>query len=328
MTKDPTARALQLLSLLQTHQFWPGAELAERLAVSARTLRRDVDRLRDLGYPVDATPGVAGGYRLGAGAHMPPLLLEDDEAVAIAVGLRAAAGASVEGIEDASLRALAKLEQVIPDRLRRRVNAVHTNVMSMRWSAAGPTVDSEALAVTAQACRDREQLRFDYQRRDGEDTRRLVEPFQLVSAGRRWYLVAFDVRRRGWRTFRMDRLRQPALAGVRFAPRALPAPDAAAFVSDSMTAMPKAHEATVVARGAADAVRAAARWADAQVTAADEDGTTVHVKAQSADDLVLAVALLAAAFDVRLEASDAVVAGVARLAARLRSAAEGLAVSP
>jgi len=187
--KDPTGRALQLLSLLQTHQFWPGGELAERLEVSARTLRRDVDRLRELGYPVDATPGVAGGYRLGAGAHMPPLVLDDDEAVAIAVGLRAAAGASIDGIEDTSVRALAKLEQVLPDRLRRRVNAVHSNVVALRWATNGPTVDSEALAVLAQACRDHEEVRFDYQRRDGDETRRLVQPHQLVSAGRRWYLV-------------------------------------------------------------------------------------------------------------------------------------------
>ena len=190
MTTDPTARALRLLSLLQTYKFWSGSELADRLEVSPRTLRRDVDRLRELGYPVEATPGAAGGYRLSAGAHLPPLVLDDDEAVAIAVGLRAAAGASIEGIEETSVRALAKLEQVLPDRLRRRVHAVHGNVTSMRWGADQSTVDPDALAVLALACRDNEQVRFDYRRRDGEEAARLVEPHNLVSAGRRWYLVA------------------------------------------------------------------------------------------------------------------------------------------
>jgi biotin operon repressor len=170
MTTDPTARALRLLSLLQTYKFWAGAELAERLDVSARTLRRDVDRLRELGYPVEATPGAAGGYRLSAGAHLPPLVLDDDEAVAIAVGLRAAAGASIEGIEETSVRALAKLEQVLPDRLRRRVNAVHSNVSSMRWGGDQATVDADALAVLALACRRPTQV----SRRVGRATRRLA----------------------------------------------------------------------------------------------------------------------------------------------------------
>ena len=164
MTTDPTARTLRLLTLLQTYKFWSGAELAGRLEVSERTLRRDVDRLRELGYPVEATPGAAGGYRLAAGAHLPPLVLDDDEAVAIAVGLRAAAGASIEGMEEISVRALAKLEQVLPNRLRRRVNAVHTNVSSMRWGGDQSTVDADALAVLAMACRDNEQVRFDYTR--------------------------------------------------------------------------------------------------------------------------------------------------------------------
>ncbi|MDQ4096833.1 MAG: YafY family transcriptional regulator, partial [Actinomycetota bacterium] len=265
---DPTARVLQLLSLLQTHRFWPGVELAERLDVSARTLRRDVSRLRELGYPVDATPGVAGGYRLAAGAHMPPLLLDDEEAVAIAVGLRAAAGASVKGIEDTALRALAKLEQALPDRLRRRVDAVYSNVVPLRWGATnGPTVDPGALAVLAQGCRDHEQVRFEYQRRDGEETRRLVEPHQLVSAGRRWYLVAWDVRRDGWRTFRVDRLSAPQLGGVRFEPRPLPAANASDYVAQSLSAMPMPYEASVVASGPVEDVRGILRWSDADVEA-------------------------------------------------------------
>ena len=264
---DPTARALRLLSLLQTYKFWSGEELAAQLEVSPRTLRRDVDRLRELGYPVDATPGATGGYRLAAGAHLPPLLLDDDEAVAIAVGLRAAAGASIEGIEETSVRALAKLEQVLPDRLRRRVNAVHTNVSSMQWGVDTATVDADALAVLALACRDNEQVRFDYRRRDGDEAQRLVEPHNLVSAGRRWYLVGWDVRREDWRTFRLDRLDAPRLGGVRFRPRELPAENAAAFVAASIAAMPVPFEATIVATGPVAAVRSLVRYTNAKVEA-------------------------------------------------------------
>jgi predicted DNA-binding transcriptional regulator YafY len=318
---DPTGRVLQLLSLLQTYKFWPGAELAGRLEVSARTLRRDVDRLRELGYPVEATPGVAGGYRLGAGAHMPPLLLDDDEAVAIAVGLRAAAGASVDGIEDTSVRALAKLEQVLPDRLRRRVNAVHTNVVPLRWGDKGPTVDPEALAVLAQACRDHEQVRFEYERRDGDKARRLVEPHQLVSAGRRWYLVAWDVRRDDWRTFRVDRLESPQLAGARFEPRSLPADDAAAYVAESLAAMPRPHEALVLVHGAAAEVRRMVRWADVEVAEVDPGTCRLRLRAESVDWLVSMIALVAVTFEV--EVADPLELGgrLGELAGRLDRAA-------
>jgi predicted DNA-binding transcriptional regulator YafY len=321
MTTDPTARALRLLSLLQTYKFWAGAELAERLDVSARTLRRDVDRLRELGYPVEATPGAAGGYRLSAGAHLPPLVLDDEEAVAIAVGLRAAAGASIEGIEETSVRALAKLEQVLPDRLRRRVNAVHTNVSSMRWGGDQATVDADALAVLALACRDNEQVRFDYTRRDGEAAARLVEPHNLVSAGRRWYLVAWDVRREDWRTFRLDRLTVPRLGGVRFRPRALPADDAASFVSASISAMPVPFEATVVASGPAGDVRALIRYADARVDAIDDASCRVHIRSESRPWLTTVVALLATEYDVAVEEPADLLADVRRVGARLRSAA-------
>jgi predicted DNA-binding transcriptional regulator YafY len=317
---DPTARVLQLLSLLQTHKFWPGEELADRLSVSPRTVRRDVDRLRELGYPVDATPGVAGGYRLAAGAHMPPLVLDDEEAVAIAVGLRAAAGAAVDGIEDTSLRALAKLEQVLPDRLRRRVNAVHSNVVAMRWGTGGPTVDAEALAVLAQACRDHEQVRFEYQRRDGEEARRLVEPHQLVSAGRRWYLVAWDVRRTDWRTFRVDRLQSPQLAGVRFAPHTLPAGDAAEFVAQSISSMPMAYATTLVVHGTPDEVRAAIRWTDADIEVVDDDRCRVRFRADSMDWLVSNVAMLAVLRDIEVEEPADVASRVGELAARLERA--------
>jgi predicted DNA-binding transcriptional regulator YafY len=323
---DPTARALRLLSLLQTYKFWSGAELTERLQISPRTLRRDVERLRELGYPVDGTPGAAGGYRLAAGAHLPPLVLDDDEAVAIAVGLRAAAGASVEGIEETSVRALAKLEQVLPDRLRRRVHAVHTNVSSLRWSLDTPMVDADALAVLALACRDNEQVRFDYRARSGEETRRLVEPHSLVSAGRRWYLVGWDVRRDDWRTFRLDRLTTPRLGGVRFTPRRLPAEDAAAFVAASITSMPVPFRATVVASGTVDEVRNLIRYADAEIEAIDERVCRVYLRSESRSWLLTVIALLATTFDVVVDEPVDLVSDVDTLGARLQEVASSSAV--
>ena len=266
-----------------------------------------------MGYPVDATPGANGGYRLAAGAHLPPLLLDDDEAVAIAVGLRAAAGASIEGIEETSVRALAKLEQVLPDRLRRRVNAVHTNVSSMQWGVDTATVDADALAVLALACRDNEQVRFDYRRRDGDEAQRLVEPHNLVSAGRRWYLVGWDVRREDWRTFRLDRLDAPRLGGVRFRPRELPAENAAAFVAASIAAMPVPFEATIIATGSDAAVRNLVRYANAKVEAIDDTSCRVLIRSDSRPWLVTVVALLATEFEVVVEEPADLVADVKRL---------------
>jgi predicted DNA-binding transcriptional regulator YafY len=319
MTTDPTARALRLLTLLQTYKFWSGSELAGRLEVSARTLRRDVDRLRELGYPVEATPGAAGGYRLAAGAHLPPLVLDDDEAVAIAVGLRAAAGASIEGIEEISVRALAKLEQVLPNRWRRRVNAVHTNVSSMRWGGDQSTVDADALAVLAMGCRDNEQVRFDYTRRDGEAAARLVEPHNLVSAGRRWYLVGWDVRREDWRTFRLDRLTEPRLGGVRFTPRPLPATDAAAFVHQSIASMPVPFEATVVVGGPAREVRSLIRYADARVEPIDDGSCRAVLRSETRAWLATVVTLLASEFAVTIEEPAELMDEVKRLSRRLRA---------
>ena len=319
---DPTGRVLQLLSLLQTHKFWPGADLAQRLEVSDRTLRRDVDRLRLLGYQVDATPGQAGGYRLAAGPHMPPLVLDDEEAVAIAVGLRAAAGASIDGMEETSVRALAKLEQVLPNHLRRRVNAVHSNVTPLRWTtSAVPMVDAGALAVLAQACRDSEEVRFEYQARDGEETRRLVQPHQLVSAGRRWYLVAWDVRRSDWRTFRLDRLRDPQLAGARFTPKALPAADAAAYVAQSLGSLPKPFEVTLVASGSLDVVNDALRWADARVEEIDGGARCrATIRSDSLDWLVATLAFVAVWVPIEVEGPPEVADRVAALAERLQRA--------
>ena len=238
MQNDPTGRALHLLSLLQTHRSWSGAELAERLEVTERTVRRDIDRLRALGYGVNAIPGRAGGYRLAVGAHLPPLLFDDDEAVAVVVGLRAAAGTMIAGIEETSVRALAKVEQALPDHLRRRVAALDHSVVSLQRSHNGERlVDPGALSLLASACRNQEEVRFDYRRRDGHESRRLVEPHQLLSAGHLWYLVAWDLRRTEWRSFRLDRLRDVVPAGRRFTDRDIPGGDAAAFLAASVATM-------------------------------------------------------------------------------------------
>ncbi|MFC5805383.1 helix-turn-helix transcriptional regulator [Streptomyces formicae] len=232
---DTPARLLNLLSLLQTPREWPGSELAERLGVSPRTIRRDIDRLRDLGYPVEATRGAVGGYRLVAGAAMPPLLLDDEEAVAIAVGLRAGAGHAIEGVDEASVRALAKLEQVLPSRLRHRVSTLQNATIPLT-RGDGATVDPHTLTAIAATVTGQERLRFGYRSGDGTESRRQVEPYRLVSTGRRWYLVAYDLGREDWRTFRIDRVSDPFATGARFTPRELPAGgDAARFFSHAMS---------------------------------------------------------------------------------------------
>jgi len=240
---ETSARLLELLALFQAQRYWSGAGLCERLEVTARTLRRDVDRLRRLGYPVDSTSGTAGGYQLGAGTRLPPLLLDDDEAVAVAVGLRTAASGTVAGIEEASLRALSKLQQVMPQRLRRQVTALHSFILPL--ANKGPAVDAGTLSAIAAACRDCESLRFRYRSRDGAASERQVEPHRLVHTGRRWYLAAWDTNRENWRTFRVDRIEPRLKTGVRFAPREPPGGDFAAYVSKSVSYVPYPHQATV-----------------------------------------------------------------------------------
>ena len=225
---ETSARLLRLLSLLQARADWSGPELADRLGVTTRTVRNDVERLRALGYPVHATPGVGGGYRLGAGAALPPLLLDDDEAVAVAVGLRTAAGGTVTGIQETSVRALAKLQQVLPSRLRHRVAALEASTVEI--PASGPTVDAEVLTAIAGACRDHQRLRFDYRDHDGSVSVRSVEPHRLVHDRGRWYLVAWDTDRQDWRTFRADRVRPHTPTGPRFAPRDPPGGDVATWL--------------------------------------------------------------------------------------------------
>jgi predicted DNA-binding transcriptional regulator YafY len=255
MTTDTPARLLQLLSLLQTPREWPGGELADRLGVSRRTVRRDIDRLRELGYPVQATLGSDGGYRLVAGKAMPPLVLDDEEAVAIAVGLRAGAGHALEGVDEASVRALAKLEQVLPSRLRHRVATLQAATTPLT-SGDGASIAPETLTVMASTVAGRERLRFAYRARDGAESRRVVEPYRLVSTGRRWYLVAYDLDRDDWRTFRVDRVSRPFATGARFAPRELPTGSAAEYLRRSMYGRQETYDFTVTFDAPAEAVAA------------------------------------------------------------------------
>ena len=260
---DTSSRTLRLLSLLQGRRYWPGAELAERLQVSARTLRRDVDRLRELGYPIQAQRGVDGGYQLAAGTALPPLVVDDEEAVALAVGLQVGAQGGVEGTAEVSMRALTKVIQVMPARLRRRVEALTAATVSATWgSTAQVAVDPAILTTTAMACRDTERLRFSYTAASGEQTDRHVEPYRLVLLGRRWYLVCYDLARQDWRSFRLDRLTEPRGTGARFRPRELPAADAAAFVQAGIGSFAAVYEVEALVDAPAETVRERfGRWA-------------------------------------------------------------------
>ena len=313
---DTSSRLLNLLSLLQARRDWPGATLAERLEVSPRTIRRDVGRLRDLGYPVESVTGPAGGYRLAAGTAMPPLLLDEDEAIAIAVGLRTAARASVTGIEETSVRALVKLEQVLPAHLRRRVAALGSATIVA--PAEGPTVDPGHLTTIAAACRDAECLRFHYRSRDGTATRREVEPHALVNLGRRWYLVGWDRGRADWRTFRVDRLSIKMPLGLTFAPRPLPDDDVAAFVARGVAESAWRFRTRVVVHEAADVMAdRIGRWVGT-IEPIDADTCVVDVGADSVETLAVYLGMLGADFTV--DAESGVAAQLTLLADRYRAA--------
>ena len=318
---ETSSRLLELLSLLQGRRDWPGDELADRLEVSGRTIRRDIERLRRLGYPVESLTGPGGGYRLRAGSAMPPLLLDDEEAIAIAVGLGTAARASVTGIEETAVRALVKLEQVLPAHLRRRVGALGAATSTL--PVAGPTVDPHHLTVIAGACRDSECLRFAYRSRDGTDSRREVEPHSLVNHGRRWYLVAWDRRRDDWRTFRIDRLAKPASIGVRFIPRRLPAKDAAAYVEQSITGAPNRFEARVTLHAGAEEVtsRVPASWG----TIEPIDAHTCEYKTGDDDLRWLALRIAMLDVDFQVHEPPELVEHLRSLAVRLRRAASSWA---
>jgi predicted DNA-binding transcriptional regulator YafY len=293
---NTSSRTLRLLSLLQSHRYWPGPKLADRLGVSVRTLRRDIDRLRELGYPVEAHRGVDGGYQLAPGATLPPLVVDDEEAVALAIGLRAAAQGTVAGIEESSMRALTKVVQVMPPRLRQRVDALRTATVPAVWST-GPTVDSAVLTTVAQACRDEERLRFSYTAHRGERTARYVEPHRLVSLGRRWYLVAYDLTRHDWRSFRLDRLQEPGGTTERFRPRELPGGDPVAFVQAGIDKIPMPYTVEAVVHAPAEKVRARiGRWAT--VEQAGDGRCRLRMTVESLDWPAFALGLVGAEFEL------------------------------
>lgn len=316
-----SARLLELLSLLQLTRDWTGAELSRRLGVSTRTVRADIGRLRSLGYPVDARPGVAGGYRLAAGTAMPPLLLDDDEVVAVAVALGVAAGQR-SGVEETSLVALAKLEQVLPSRLRRRVEAVRGSTSAV--PSPEPPLDLAVLGAVASAIRGHERLRFGYTKHGGVHGARHAEPQRLVSWGPLWYLLAWDLDRDDWRVFRVDRMVLRAPTGARFAPRAISEDDAVELVQGRVVAAGWTYRARVLVHAPA-----------AQVTARIPvpldieavDGSTCRLVLGSDDPHRLALWLAQLDADIEVIEGDALAEAFARLATRFRRAAGGAATS-
>ena len=307
---NTSTRMLRLLSLLQTHRYWPGPELADRLEVSARTLRRDVERLRALGYPVDAVRGIAGGYQLQAGAALPPLLLDDDEAVAIAVGLRAAAGGAVAGLEESAVQALTKIVSVMPPKLRRRMDALRSQTVG--GPARGPVIDAGSLTRIAQACRDDERLRFGYAARSSDLDRRHVEPHRLVTLDQRWYLVAYDLDRHDWRTFRLDRISEPESTRVRFRQRDLPAADALDYVRSSRAAIPRKYEVRILVFADATSVaRHVMQWG--HVEPIDASSCRIAMAADWLDWPMMLLAEIGAEFEVE---------GPQELADRIRGVGE------
>lgn len=310
---DTTARALRLLALLQARRTWRGPELIDRLGVSERTLRRDIERLRGLGYRVEAITGPAGGYQLDAGSDIPPLLFDDDEAVAIAMGLLTAAGGTIVGIEETSLRALAKLEKVLPSRVRRRINVLQAAVVPR--TEAWIQIDAGTLVLLAEACRNSERIRFDYQSRDGAQTERHVEPHRLVSLYQRWYLLAFDRDRQAWRTFRLDRLENVRSTRFAFAPRAVPGGDAAEYVIGSMRSIPTRYSAVATVHAPLSEIEDAITHRGGTLEPIDETSCSVRLHGDHLPWLAFALVQLSAPFSVYEPAE--LVAYVAELADRL-----------
>jgi predicted DNA-binding transcriptional regulator YafY len=320
---DPPAktseRLLSLLSLLQTPREWPGPELAQRLGVTTRTVRNDVERLRQMGYPVQATRGSVGGYRLAAGAAMPPLLLEDDEAVAVAVSLGTATGGAVEGLEETALRALTKLRQVLPPRLGRRVDALQSHTVRVSGRRRGPQVEGRLLASIAATARDREIMRFRYSDHSGSGTERKVEPYRLVNWGRRWYLVAFDLDRNDWRTFRVDRLSEPHSIGHRFTLRPLPAEDIAAYVAARTRHLQMRVLGQVIVHTPAEEVAARMGSWSVSIQPQGPQSCLVQIGGQSVDEIAFWLGVLDADFEV-VDSPD-LAAAVRRVADRYARAA-------
>jgi predicted DNA-binding transcriptional regulator YafY len=312
---DTPARLLRLLSLLQTCRDWSGTELAARLEVTTRTVRRDVERLRKLGYPVDTSMGPIGGYRLAAGTSLPPLLLDAEEAVAVTVGLRTAAASSVAGIEDASVRALAKLEQVLPARLRHRVSALESAMVAIP-PRDHPTVAADLLVAVSTAIRASETLRFDYVSHQGTPSRRTVEPHRLVSWGRKWYLVGWDVERSNWRTFRADRISLRIPNGPRFTHREPPDGDVAAYLRRTIGRDIWPYRSGLRLHAPASQVTGRV---DGVVTPIDEHTCLLEMASDSLDLVAILVAILDIDFDV--ESPPELVQHLRKLANRFTTAA-------
>ncbi|MGV9800640.1 helix-turn-helix transcriptional regulator [Mycobacterium sp. NPDC003449] len=315
-TTDTTGRVVQLLGLLQARRVWSGAELAERLGVTGRSVRRDIERLRDLGYPVHASKGHGGGYQLGAGAALPPLLLDPDEAVAMAVCLRLAAGGSVAGIGESALRALSKLDQVMPARLRSQVSAVHDATVTLTQNPSDPPVEPDVLMTLARACRDHEHVTAGYTDIRGTSTQRRLEPYQLVTTGRRWYLMAYDRDRADWRSLRLDRMSDARAMGSTFVAR--DAPDAASYVRRAISSSPYRHIARVRYRAPQEAVAQMFSPASATVEADGPDACIVTAGADDPERMVLYFATVGYDFEV-LEPPE-VIAAVRSVIDRLHRA--------
>ncbi len=292
---DTTERVLSLLGLLQQRPVWTGPELAERLGVTTRSVRRDVERLRSLGYQVQATQGVGGGYQLGRGRGLPPLLLDDVEAVAVAVSLRMAAGGTVSGASEAALRTLAKLDQVMPPRLRSEVRAIHDATRTLDQGHV--TVDGEALLRLARACRDTVRVRFDYEARDGTPSTRTVEPVGLVATGRRWYLMAYDVDRDDWRTFRLDRMSQVAPTTWRFHPREHE--DPAVYVQRSVASAAYRFPARVLVHAPLSEIAERTSVRSVVLTAVDDRTTLLEAGSETLYGLAFHLSWLGWEFEVQ-----------------------------
>ncbi|MPV37445.1 helix-turn-helix transcriptional regulator [Georgenia subflava] len=318
---ETSVRLLRLLALLQTGRTWTGAELAERLAVTTRTVRNDLGRLRLLGYEVTSRTGPAGGYKLDAGTAVPPLLLDDDEAVAIAVALRAAASGSVTGIEETATRALVKLERTLPARLRPTLEVVRSATDTA--PSEGPTVAPDVLSAVATAIHRHERLRFDYTSHGGTESRRDVEPHRLVYTGRRWYLLAWDVGRTDWRTFRADRLQPKVPTGPRFTPR--DAGDAVARVLHGTSTAVWPFRARARLHASTEVMARRLDWNDGAVTA--EGPTTCVIETGGPSLMHLAGFLVDLDVDFEILEPPELRPVVRRLADRLRAAvADGNAV--
>ena len=314
---ETSARLLALLSLLQSRPAWPGSELASRLGVTVRTIRNDIDRLRELGYPVDATRGATGHYRLGSGASMPPLLLDDDEAVAVAVGLRAASG--IDGIEELSARTLAKLNQVLPSRLRAKVSALATTVTqapeNTGTNVADPEIDPDALAAVATAIRSAEWLRFEYR-----DESRLIEPYRLVNWHRRWYVVGRDPRTDAWEPYRLDWMSLRAPTHRRFEPHPLPGEDYASFVLREVAASGYAVHARITVLAPADEVLSRINATVGIVESIDDQTCVLVTGADSFETMAVYIGMLGLEF--RVTEPPELVDHLAELADRYRRSVE------